>query len=179
MRVVSNGLLSGSVDTQTPNSPESAGVIPSGISPATGTSLWNPTNLPSRTLADTSLATFSEEILMPFLTAKVSTENFPLRSVAVVTIDSAPVPSAILCVSWLQPPMWPERRAMAHLPCSSMHTTAGSESLLFTNGAMCLTAIPVAPMKTMASHSENALLVQSRTLPSTLSMPRQSEEVLQ
>ena len=60
-----------------------------------------------------------------------------------------------------------------------MQTTAGSVSLLLTKGAMCLTAIPVAPMKTMASHSENALPVHSRTLPSIMSIPRVSDEVLQ
>ena len=119
-----------------------------------------------------------DEILRPFLTANVSTENFPFRSVAVVTIGSAPMPSAILWVSRLQPPMWPESRAIAHLPCSSMQTTAGSLSLLRMKGAMCLTAMPVAPTKTMASHSPNARPVHSRTLPSILSIPRLSDEVL-
>ena len=60
-----------------------------------------------------------------------------------------------------------------------MLTTAGSLSLLFMKGAMCLTAMPVAPMNTRASHSAKDLSVQSLTDPSILSTPRLSEEVLQ
>ena len=144
-----------------------------------GISVRNPTNLPSSTLADTSFAILSDEILRWFLEAKVSTENLPLRSVAVVMMASAPIPSAILRVSSLQPPMCPERRAIAHLPSSSMQTTAGSSSLLLMNGAMYLTAIPVAPMNTIASHSSKDMRTHSLTGPLMGSRPWVSEDVLQ
>lgn len=144
-----------------------------------GISERNPTKLPSSTLAETSLAMDMLEILMPFLAANVSTENLPLRSVAVVIIGSDPRRSAIFAVSSLHPPMCPDSRAIAHLPCSSIPTTAGSTVLLLMYGAMYLTAIPMAPMKTIASHSPNDLPVHSPAEPSILSTPRLSDLVLQ
>ena len=53
---------------------------------------------------------------------------------------------------------------MACRPCSSTTITAGSVFLLLTYGAILRTAMPVAPMKIMASTAANCSFVHSRRL---------------
>ena len=123
-------------------------------------SLAKPTGLPSSRAADTSLARTRSVMAMPRSRAHTSTANRPLTSVAVDTAACPPVRAATLRASSLAPPTWPERRGTTNRPASSTLTTAGSENLSRTWGAMARTAIPAAPTNTRASARAQAQAVQ-------------------
>ena len=79
--------------------------------------------------AETAFASFMSSMTQPFSVAQVSTENFPFTSVAVVITGTAPIAWAMVFVRPLAPPIWPDKREIAKVPCSSTHTTAGSVRL--------------------------------------------------
>src|SRR3972149_239392 len=93
---------------------------------------------------------FGSSIWRPNSLEISSTQGRPQISVAVVITGRAPVAAAISFARELAPPRWPERRLMLNCPLSSTTTTAGSRCFAFTRGAMALTAIPVAEIKTTA-----------------------------
>ena len=163
---------------RTPQRPASASVSPWGRFPSMGLSDDMPTNLSASISAEIICTLWRSVILRQFSVANTSTENFPLISVAVVMMGVAPMPAAILAVRRLLPPICPERRAIAYLPCSSTQTTAGSTSLVLTYGAMSLTAIPVAPTNTIASTDGKVLAVHSSDEHCIISMPSTSWVVL-
>ena len=80
-------------------------------------------------------------------------------TLAVDTAACPPVRAATLRASSLAPPTCPERRGTTNRPASSTLTTAGSENLSRTWGAMARTAIPAAPTNTRASARAQAQAV--------------------
>ena len=81
------------------------------------------------------------------------------KDMAVDTAACPPVRAATLRASSLAPPTCPERRGTTNRPASSTLTTAGSENLSRTWGAMARTAIPAAPTNTRASARAQAQAV--------------------
>ena len=72
-----------------------------------------------------------------------------------------PICPAICSASSFAPPICPESSGITKVPASSATTTGLSLSLSDTNGAIMRTAMPQAPITTMAFFSANCCLVQS------------------
>ena len=72
-------------------------------------------------------------------------------SVAVVMTGSAPTAAETSLAQAFAPPRCPESREIQCFPHSSMTSTAGSDALLTTCGAMARTAMPDAMMKRIPS----------------------------
>ena len=113
--------------------------------------------------------TFDDTLAMPSLLtiaslhffAKTSTANLLLISVAVVITGVAFISAANNTASSLAPPTCPERIGITNCPSSSITITGLSLSLLFTEEAIALTAIPHAPIKIRAFFSLICAAVQS------------------
>lgn len=85
-------------------------------------------------------------------------------SVVVVITGSASKMSATARLSALAPPSCPDSKLTANRPMASTTTTAGSVSLLLSNGAILRTTTPIGANTTSPLTSSNRVAIQSAIL---------------